>query len=322
MHVALLSETVILSAKSTPGCSMKGASEGLEMLLLSTPSETRSLTSVLLAENACEENPVLASVVVFSALRSSTFMRVLELALPFAWMPARAVANRRDCLLTETGRVEVKGAPPGPQTLAPPHKLSPGCIFSSEAKARIFFPASMTSMSRERRTLTGWSLMVAWEPRMPGSCCPDNHAMGPLGRSAPTPGRRRLPLSGPRSRRTGVQRGTTSRDRGGQSRLLANAPFVAWLVAERREDRGRTCYRRLRAIGPGGGLWRVWWCSSRRAGASFATGTVFCELWVQFWVGIARHRRRESALDLPSRIAILFAADPARAGKSSTAPHA
>jgi hypothetical protein len=32
------------------------------MPLLSTPSDTRSLTSVLLAENACDENPVLARV--------------------------------------------------------------------------------------------------------------------------------------------------------------------------------------------------------------------------------------------------------------------
>src|SRR5215207_4877488 len=90
------------------------------MPLLSTPSDTRSLTSVLLAENACDENPVLARVVVLSALRSSTFMRVLALALPFAWTPACAVANRRDSLPTETGRVDVKGAPPGPQMLEPP----------------------------------------------------------------------------------------------------------------------------------------------------------------------------------------------------------
>src|SRR5215218_2645528 len=59
------------------------------MPLLSTPSDTRSLTSVLLAENACDENPVLARVVLLSALRSSTFTRVLALALPFACTRAR-----------------------------------------------------------------------------------------------------------------------------------------------------------------------------------------------------------------------------------------
>src|SRR5215204_2283614 len=65
------------------------------MPLLSTPSDTRSQTSVLLAENACDENPVLARVVVLSALRSSTFMRVLALALPFAWTPARGREQER-----------------------------------------------------------------------------------------------------------------------------------------------------------------------------------------------------------------------------------
>src|SRR5215211_4827612 len=47
-------------------------------------------------------------------------MRVLTLALPFAWTPARPEVNGRDCLPTETGRVSVKGALPALQMLEEP----------------------------------------------------------------------------------------------------------------------------------------------------------------------------------------------------------
>src|SRR5829696_6934346 len=136
------------------------------MPLLSTPSEKRSLTSVLLAENACEENPVLASVVVFSALRSSTFMRVLALALPFAWTPARAVANSRDCLPTETGRVEVKGAPPAPQTLAPPRYVElPVPASRAEVRPSSLSALRLVALPAVALTLSGGLPEATFRPR-------------------------------------------------------------------------------------------------------------------------------------------------------------
>jgi hypothetical protein len=58
------------------------------------------------------------------------------------------VANSRDCLLTDKGRVEVKGAPPGPQTLELPRYVeSP-------------VPASRTASSPSTLSAFGFASLV------------------------------------------------------------------------------------------------------------------------------------------------------------------